>query len=295
MLVLPLLHAATGPYQFHWSIHPDVVLFCVFLEAGYLYAVTQLRDMISGATPVRRSQVMLFSSGVLAIYLVSGTPVHDISEQYLLSVHMVQHAVLTLVAAPLLLTGVPVWIWQAVLRRQGVLPVARVLVHPVVAFTVFNGVTVLSHMPTVVNYALYHHWFHFVVHAGLVGTALMMWWPVLSSVPELPHLSAPLQMAYLFLQSIVPTVIAAFVTFADGAIYSFYEKAPRMWGLSAEADQQLGGGLMKMIGSLILWGMITVVFFQWYAREQAGDQKTRQDEVDDELLRLGLTPSGKKG
>lgn len=293
MPVLPLLHAATGPYQFHWSIHPDVVLFCIFLEAGYLYAVTQLRDMVSGAMPVRRSQLTLFSSGVLAIYLVSGTPVHDISEQYLLSMHMVQHVVLTLVAAPLLLTGVPVWMWQAVLRRRGVLPVARVLVHPVVAFTVFNGLTVLSHLPTVMNYALYHHWFHFVVHAGLVGTALMMWWPVLSSVPELPHLSAPLQMAYLFLQSIVPTVIAAFVTFADGAIYSFYEKAPRMWGLSAEADQQLGGGLMKMIGSLILWGMITVVFFRWYAREQAGDQDLRRDEVDDELVQLGLTPSGK--
>jgi putative membrane protein len=275
-------------------MHPDVVLLCVFVEAAYLYAVTQLRDMVSDAGRVRRGQVLMFSSGVLAIYLVAGTPVHDIAEQYLLSVHMVQHTVFTLVAAPLLVAGVPVWLWQALLRPRGVLPVARVLTHPIVAFTAFNAVTVLTHMPPIVNYALYHHWFHFAVHAVLVGTAMMMWWPILSNVPELPHISAPLQMAYLFLQSLVPTVVAAFVTFADGAVYEFYEKAPRMWGLSAESDQQLGGGLMKLIGSLILWGLIAVVFFQWYAREQAEDEEPRWGDVEDELAQLGLARGGKK-
>jgi putative membrane protein len=292
--VLPLLHAASGPYQFHWNVHPDVVLLCIFVEAGYLYAVTQLRGLASDAGRVRRGQVLMFSAGVLAIYLVAGTPVHDISEQYLLSMHMVQHTVFTLVAAPLLVAGVPVWLWQAILRPRGVLPVARVLVHPVVAFTVFNAIMVLTHLPVVVNYALYHHWFHFLVHAALVGTAMMMWWPVLSTVPELPHMSAPLQMSYLFLQSIVPTVIAAFVTFADSPVYEFYEKAPRMWGLSAESDQQLGGGLMKLIGSLILWGLIAVVFFQWYAREQSESQEPRWDDVEEELSQLGLTSTGGK-
>ena len=292
VLILPLLHAATGPYQFHWDVHPDVVLLCIFVEAAYLYAVTQLRDAVSDAGRVKRSQVALFSSGVLAIYLVAGTPVHDISEQYLLSMHMVQHTVFTLIAAPLLLAGVPVWLWQAILRPRGVMRVARVLTHPVVAFATFNAITVLGHLPAVMNYALYHHWFHFVVHAGLVGSAMMMWWPILSDVPELPHLTAPLQMAYLFLQSLVPTVIAAFVTFADSPVYAFYEKAPRMWGLSAEADQQLGGGLMKLIGSLILWGLIAIVFFRWYAREQADDKEPLWGEVEEELAELGLT--GKK-
>ena len=294
MPLLPLLHTAAGPYQFTWHAHADVVLLCIFMEAAYLYAVTQLRGLVSDAGRVRRSQVLMFSSGVLAIYLVAGTPVHDISEQYLLSIHMLQHTVFTLIAAPLLLAGVPVWLWQAALRPRGVLPVARLLVHPVVAFTAFNAVTVVTHLPVVVNYALYHHWFHFVVHASLVGTAMMMWWPVLSTVPELPHLSAPLQMAYLFLQSIVPTVVAAFVTFAEGAVYEFYEKAPRMWGLTPQEDQQLGGGFMKLIGSLILWGLIAVVFFQWYAREQAEDQEPHWDDVEEELSQLGLTSAGGK-
>jgi len=295
MPFLPLLHVASGPYQFHWNIHPDVVLLCVFVEAAYLYAVTQLRDVISDAGRVRRSQVLMFSAGVLAIYLVAGTPVHDVSEQYLLSMHMVQHTVFTVVAAPLLLAGVPVWLWQALLRQRGVMPVARKLVHPVVAFSLFNAVMVLTHLPVAVNYSLNHHWFHFAVHATLVGTAMVMWWPILSEVPELPHVSAPLQMAYLFLQSIVPTVIAAFVSFADTAVYSFYEQAPRMWGLSPVEDQQLGGGLMKLIGSLIYWGLIAYVFFQWYNREQAADREPHWDEVAEELAEMGLTaPGGKK-
>lgn len=284
-----LLHTANGPYEFHWSIHPDVVLLCIVLQVGYLYTVTQLRDLVSDAGRVRRSQAAMFTSGVVAIYVAAGTPIHDISEQYLLSFHMLQHSLFTLAVAPLLLAGIPAWVWQALVRERGVLPVAKVLTHPIVAFAAFNGVFLITHMPFAVDYALYHHWFHFFVHAALVATAMLMWWPILSVVPELPRLSAPLQMAYLFVQSILPTVIAAFITFAEGAVYPFYERAPRMWELSAQTDQQIAGGIMKLIGSLVLWSFIAVVFFQWYNREQEADKEPRWNDVEEELHELGLT------
>ncbi len=240
--MLPLLHAASGPYDFHWNPHADVVLLCIAMELGYLYAVTQLRDLFSDAGRVRRSQVALFTAGVVAVYAVAGTPVHDLSEQYLLSFHMFQHTIFVLVAAPLLLAGVPVWMWQALLRVKGVLAVARVLTHPIVAFSIFNALLLLTHLPPIVDLALRNHWFHFWVHAALLSSAMLMWWPVLSEVPELPHLAAPLQMAYLFMQSLLPMVLSSFITFADGAVYSFYEQAPRTWGLSPEADQQSAAG-----------------------------------------------------
>jgi putative membrane protein len=284
-----LLHTANGPYQFHWSVHPDVVLLCIVLEVGYLYTVTQLRDLVSDAGRVRHSQVALFSSGVLALYIAAGTPIHDISEQYLLSFHMLQHSLFTLAVAPLLLAGIPAWVWQTLLRQRGILPVGKMLTHPIVAFSLFNGTLLITHMPFAVDYALYHHWFHFLVHALLVATAMLMWWPVLSVVPELPRLSAPMQMAYLFVQSILPSVIAAFITFAEGAVYPFYERAPRMWNLSAQTDQQIAGGIMKLLGSLVLWGFIAVVFFRWYNLEQAADQEPRWNEVEEELHEMGLT------
>jgi putative membrane protein len=288
-MLAPLLHAADGPYQFSWRLHPDVVLMCVVLLAAYFWAILVLRESISDAGRVKRTQVVLFCAGVLTLYAVAGTPVHDISEQYLLTAHMFQHTVFVMVAAPLLLVGVPAWLWQAALRRAPIMRVGRVLTHPVLAFGIFNLLTVLTHLPEVANFALEQHWFHFLVHVALVASAMLMWWPVLSIVEELPPLSAPLRMAYLFVQSLIPTVVAAFVTFADGAVYDFYARAPRMWGLSPVEDQQVAGGVMKMMGSLILWGFITVIFFQWFYREQREDQGPPWAEVEGELEAMGLT------
>jgi putative membrane protein len=194
-----------------------------------------------------------------------------------------------MITAPLLVMGIPAWLWQAAIRPPSMLRIGRFLTNPVVAFGIFNALLVLTHLPPAVDYSLNHHWFHFLVHAVHLLTAMLMWWPVVSVVPELPPLSAPLQMAYLFLQSIVPTVIAAFVTFADDAIYSFYDSAPRMWGLSPVEDQQIAGGVMKLMGSLIIWGIIVVVFFQWYEREQKQSDDDLWDGVEGELQAMGLT------
>jgi cytochrome c oxidase assembly factor CtaG len=271
-----------------WHIHADVVLLCATLLAAYFYTINVLRPRLSDAGRVRNTQVVLYCLGVLAIYVATGTPIHDLSEQYLLSMHMVQHLMLTLVAPPLLIAGMPGWLWQAMLSGRWVLPVARVLLHPLVAFGVFNFLIVITHLPFVMDYALREHWFHFVVHAGLVGSAMMMWWPVVGGIPELPRLTYPYQMAYLFVQSILPAVIASFITFSETAVYDFYEQAPRIWHISAVEDQQLAGGIMKMSGTLILWSFIGVAFFRWYAKEEAEAQGPAWSEVEEELRELGL-------
>jgi putative membrane protein len=258
-----------GGYEwFDWHLHPDVVLLCVVLLCGYFVAVNNLRPQLSDGGRVKRSQVIYYCLGVFTIYAAAGSPIHDISEQYLASMHMTQHLLFTLVAPPLLLAGIPAWLWQAVLRRRGVMPVAKVLVNPLLAFGVFNLLIVVTHLPHVVDYALREHWFHFVVHAALVTSALMMWWPVMSNVPELPRLSYPLQMSYLFVQSLLPAVIGSFITFSTTAVYDFYGDAPRIWTLDPVEDQQLGALVMKLVGSLILWAFIGVAFFRWYSKEE---------------------------
>ncbi len=284
---MPLLDIA-GAEGLEWHLHIDVSLFMGLVLTAYLYAVYVLRDRIPDAGRVKRSQVALFSLGVLALYVASSSPIHDLSEKYLLSVHMTQHLIFTLVAPPLLLAGIPSWLSRAVLVRPGVLPVARVALNPLVAFGVFNMLIVLTHLPEVMDLALREHWFHFLVHFGLVASALMMWWPILGNVEELPRLGYPYQMGYLFLQSLLPAVVASFITFSRGAVYDFYARAPRIWGLSPVEDQQIGAGIMKVAGSLILWSFIAVVFFKWYAREEARDKEPRWDEVEEELRELGL-------
>jgi putative membrane protein len=288
--VTPLLHIGVGgPEWLNWIIHPDVILLCVVLEWGYLYAIRELRPRISDAGRVKRSQLLCFHLGVVALFIAGGSPLHDLGEHDLLSAHMFQHLLFTLVAPPLLIAGTPAWLWQAFLRLPGVMRPARLLTTPLVAFSLFNAVQLLTHLPPTVDLALNVGAFHFLVHVVLVVTAMIMWWPILSPVPELPRLSYPLQMAYLFLQSLLPSVMAAFITFADHVVYPFYAEAPRIWGLDPMHDQQTAGLIMKLLGSIILWSFIGVAFFEWYGKEEAREKGPRWDEIEQELDTLGLT------
>jgi putative membrane protein len=287
---MSLLHIA-GYEWLDWSVHFDVVLICVFLEGGYLYAVTQMRKGRPNAPRVKQHQVVLFTLGVLAIYVAAGSPLHNLAENYLATAHMMQHVLLTLVAAPLLLAGVPGWLWQALLRTPGVMRVAKPITQPVVAFAIFNAALLLIHLPGTIELQLQVHLFHLLMHAVLVGTALLMWWPILSTIPELPRLNPPLQMAYLFMQSLLPAVMASFITFSDTVVYPFYEDAPRIWNWTALDDQQVAGGSMKLTGTLILWSYMTVVFFRWYFKEVAEEQDQRFDDAEDQLEQLDLQRS----
>lgn len=287
--MFPLLHVGVGgPRWLDWTVHIDAIILCFVLAYGYYYAVTELRPRVSDAGKVKRSQVLLYSAGLLALYVAGGTPLHDLGEQYWLSAHMMQHLLFTLVAPPLLIAGTPGWLWKWLLVRRRVLPAARWLTHPVPAMGMFNFLLLLTHLPPTVDMALRVGALHFAIHAALVLTAMLMWWPVLSPIEELPRLSPPLQMSYLFLQSLLPAVMASFITFTDSAVYPAYRHAPRLLGVSALADQQLAGGLMKLFGSIILWSMMGYVFFKWYNREEAESQSPHWHEVQQELEELGL-------
>lgn len=286
--MLPLLHVASREYSFAWQLHPDVLAVCALILGAYWYAVTQLREEFSDARRLKWSEGLFFTLGVFSIYLASSSPIHELAEGYLASVHMFQHLVYTMIAPPLLIAGIPAWLYRAPLRIAAVFRVARFLTLPLLAFTLFNAVQLLTHLPAAVDVALRVHPLHFAVHTALISAAILMWWPILSPISELPRLSYPLQMGYLFVQSLLPSVIAAFFTFSNGVFYEFYGAAPRIANISTVEDQQIAGGVMKIVGSLILWGFIAWAFFRWYAQETAESREPRWDEVKEELRSIGL-------
>ncbi len=284
--MLSLLHI--GGYEWlDWNAHPDIVAICALIEAAYLYTVTYLGRQISDSGRVKLSQVLLFTTGVVVMYLATGSPLHGLGEGYLLTAHMLQHLLLTLVAAPLLLAGVPGWVWQAILRTPGTMPVARIITMPIVAFAMFNAALLLFHLPPTIDLQLRVHSFHLFAHVALTAAGLLMWWPILSPLKELPRLSEPVQMGYLFMQSLLPAVMASFITFADTVVYDYYADVPRIWGWTAVEDQQIAGGLMKMMGTLILWSYMTVVFFRWYARVEREERESLVHEAEAELREAG--------
>ena len=260
----------------------------IVLGTGYAVALTRWGV---GQVTTRR-QVVTFSVGLLFLWVASDWPIHDIAEDYLLSVHMVQHLMLSLLVPPLLLLGTPPW-----LMRRLLAPIAgfvKKAARPLPAAVLFNTVVAVSHWPALVDASLRSEPVHFAVHAVLFTSAALMWFPVVNQLPEYPRITDPARMVYLFLQSIIPTVPASFLTFGDGALYKFYESVPRIWGMSAIEDQQVAGAMMKVVGGGALWAVIVVMFFRWYARTERdkGDVLT-WDDVERELeATRPPTPSG---
>lgn len=251
-----------------FHIHLDTIGLVVALAVGYSYGLRHLAEQYAprGEPVITTRRRAAFYAGLGALFIVSSWPVHDIGEQSLFLFHMLEHITISLVVPPLLIWGTPWWLLRALLRRA--LPALRILTRPFVALVLFNSVLGLIHVPAVVDLMLSSNLFHFVAHTSLFVTAVLMWFPVLGAIPDLPHLQPFNKMGYLFLQSLVPTLPASFLTLGDSPLYPVYESFPRLWGLSAHADQVLAGLLMKFGGGFILWGAITAVFFRWYAEEQ---------------------------
>lgn len=249
-----------------WHPHPDVWLVFGSIVVWYGIACRRHRLATGERTPART--VRLFVLGIGVLFVGAEWPVHDLAEGSLYSVHMFQHLLFTLVAAPILIAGMPVWALRRMLEPAPVRRVFGVVTRPVVALALFNGLFLFTHWPEVVGASVGSAWIHLGLHVLIVGSALIMWWPVMSPLPEFPALSPPGQMFYLFLQSLAPTIPASFLTFGERPIYPIYATFPRIWGVDVMTDQLMAGLLMKLVGGLILWGVIATIFFRWYEQER---------------------------
>lgn len=258
-----------------WHLHADVIVPLILLQAAYLYGLYRLQPLPRWRHPIERSHVVWFTAGLLVIFLAEGTPLHEMSEQYLFSAHMVQHMLITLIAAPMLLLGLPPWLVRPLIAARWRLLTGKLLTHPIVAIALFNGMLALWHVPVLYDAALLNHNLHIFNHVLYFTTALLMWWPVFSPLPELPRLSYPGQMLYLFVQSLVPAILAAMITFSDSVLYHPYMLAPRLWAdLAPLDDQRIGGLIMKIIGSIILWTLAGFIFFVWFRQEETEVEKS---------------------
>jgi putative membrane protein len=274
-----------------WTAHPDVWLLVGLFAAGYAIAIVRLgpKWAAPGQAVVTRFQIICWSLGVLAMWIASDYPIHDIAERYNFSIHMMQHLILSMVVAPLLLLGTPAWLLRTILRPRWLFSTVRTLSRFIPALLIFNLVLVFTHWPLVVDAALHSGVVHFAVHALLFVSSLIVWMPLVSPLPEIPRLVPVMQMVYLFAWSVVPTVPASFLTFGSSPLYKFYAHVPHLFGFSTLEDQQAAGLIMKIGAGLLLWLVIAVVFFRWASEEEhANTPRHGLDDMDRELTQMGL-------
>jgi putative membrane protein len=256
-----MLHPLAGTAITGFSVHPSTVLGIAGL--GSLYAWRARREHRS-PTPWQSAS---FVGGLAAMFFCLNGPLHDLSDDYLFSAHMVQHLALTFLVPPLLVIGVPGWMLRPALRFRPAARIAQWVTRPGICFVLFNVTIAVWHLPPLYNLAMAHHGVHIAEHLMFLATAVLMWWPLLSPLPELPRLAYPGQMLYCFLMSIPMSVVAIYIAMADHVLYPAYESAARVWGILPLQDQMIGGLIMWIPGGLFFYGVMTVVFFKWAARD----------------------------
>ena len=263
------------PWQFQW--HPEVWVLVAFLTGAYVYMVKVIgpNAVGIGQPVVTRGNVSSFIGAMALLWVASDWPLHDISEEYLYSAHMLQHMMLSYFLPPLALMATPTWLARVLIGDGALKRVVDFMVKPVVAGVLFNLSVMITHIPAVVNASVENGALHYGLHVMVVVLSLLMWMPVVGPIPEY-HIGPLAKCIYLFLQSVVPTIPAAWLTFAEGVVYEPYDTPVRVFGISVTDDQQLAGAIMKTGGGIFLWSIVVVIFFRRFAAGYQNEQNYRR-------------------
>jgi putative membrane protein len=257
-----LASATISDDVWRFRAHPEVWVLMLGLIGSYVYMVRVVGPRVVPHGPaVTKRQVAAFTAAMALLWLASDWPLHDLGEEHLYSAHMLQHMMLSYFAPPLFLIATPEWLMRTLIGDGRGYRVVRWFTRPVTAAVLFNLSIMITHIPGVVNSSVENGPLHYSLHVMVVTLSLLMWMPVCGPLPEM-RLTPAGKMIYLFAQSIVPTVPAGWLTFADGVVYKAYDHGPRVFGLSVTDDQQLAGVIMKIGGSIFLWTLVTVLFFK---------------------------------
>jgi cytochrome c oxidase assembly factor CtaG len=258
-----------------WSIEPLVAIPLIVLALAWSSAIRRVnRAHPANQVPRIRSAAFYGGLAAIAVALMSGIERYD---TILFSVHMVQHILLTLVAAPLLVMSGPITLLLRLsspeVRHRWILPVlhsriVRSVSFPVVAWVLFAAVMWGTHFSPVFDAALENPLVHDLEHLAYLVTALLFWWPAVGVDPSPWRMSHPVRVLYVFLQMPQNTFLAVAVLSASAPLYAHYATLVRSWGPTPLSDQQTAGGIMWLVGDLIFLASILLLVFAWMRHEE---------------------------
>ena len=259
-----------GPVVWAWAWRFDVS--AVLLAAGVVYAAGWVRLRTWGRRRLAKGRyLLLYLSGLVVIAVALMSPV-DTLQNLLFSMHMLQHELLIYLGPPLLLLArpLPFSLWglpPRIRHRLGLLFLRKtllrrgltVLTRPLVALGISTAVMWFWHIPTLYDLALENHIVHDLEHLSFFGAFLLYWWPLIGTAPQPAQLSTNGARAlYLLAGATQAALLGGLITFADRVVYTHYLTLPRLGGVSALADQQLGGAIMWLPGP-IFYGVMAVL------------------------------------
>jgi putative membrane protein len=266
-----------------WSFDPVPWAGTLLAAAAYLIGVRKVNRLHPRVpVPVWRSAAWLAGLAIILVALES--PVERYAED-LLSVHMVQHLLLAMVAPPLLALGAPVTLALRVAsprtRQRRILPilharVVRLIAYPAVAWLIFTIAMFALHFSPLYDEALENPAVHLVEHAVFLVVGGLFWWPIVASDPVPRRMRHPARLAYVILQMPVNAAVGLAIYFAPTVLYPHYATLLRTWGPDALTDQRIGGDLMWGVGDLVLLATVPLLIAAWMGEE---DRRTRRSDA----------------
>jgi putative membrane protein len=290
-----------------WS--PIALATVLLIIAGYFVLIGPLSEKYGQGEKVPVYRKLLFLLGLALLYIAQGGPI-ELLGHIMFSFHMISMAFSYLLAPPLLMLGIPVWVWRKVVSwlRRSPLRTLKFLIHPVVAAIIFNGLFSFYHIPVIHDYVMLHFGVHRLYYVVLFITAVLMWWTLVDPLPDMTSGKGVKKVGFIFLNMILLTPACGLIIFAPNPMYTTYSDpvvwakamgycisgdttmllsqfgGPQFFGyLEPVVDQQVGGILMKFIQETIFASMLAYVFFQWYRQEN-------RREDDEEILSEEYTP-----
>jgi putative membrane protein len=259
-----------------WSFDPLQLAPLALLGLFYVRRFRRLRRR-GVEIPVWRPA--LFATGLALLVLGLASPIEAIGQEELFAAHMLQHILIGDLAPLALLAGLT----GAVLRPVLALPVVerlRFLVHPFVALPLWALNLAVWHIPAAYQGALRHDSLHALEHLCFFAAGVLMWAPVLETLPGPAWFGSGLKMGYVAVVRLYETAVANVFLWAGGVVYPYYRRGEELWGISPEGDQALAGGLMMVVGSLVTLGALAWLFLRL----------AREGELRQELIERGLDP-----
>jgi cytochrome c oxidase assembly factor CtaG len=257
-----------------WSFEPLQLGPVVVI--GLLYA-RRVAHLGRRGTPVPSWRVWMFGTGMALLVLALASPISVIGEDNLFSFHMLQHVLLGDLAPLALLAGLTGPILRPLLRFLHRL---RFLAHPLIALPLWAVDLYAWHVPYLYDSAVRHSAVHAAEHLCFFTGGLIMWLPVLETLPAPEWFGTGAKFGYIAAVRLVETVLANVFFWAGSAIYPVYEHTGRLWGISPRADQGIAGAVMMIEGSIV-----TLVALAWLFLRMASEGELRQ-----QLLERGLDP-----
>jgi cytochrome c oxidase assembly factor CtaG len=265
---LPALGVVLEP----WVVGPMLLSLGLYL-AGYARLRHRQRH---GGGQHRARQLLFFLAGWTALAIALMSPLDPLSS-VLFSAHMVQHEMLMIVAAPLLVMGQPLGVWLWAFPHRARRPLARLvrwapwlalwhgMTRPVAAWLLHAAALWIWHAPRFFQAALADPVVHGWQHASFLASALLFWWPIFG----MPRRTVPAgsAMLSLFTTMVHTGALGALLTLAPGLWYPAYIGPASALGIDPLQDQQLGGLIMWVPGGLAYLVGGLAVGWRWLARE----------------------------